>query len=71
MDEKGAKARLIGHKTIKYPCFSNLCEQFFLKDLSLSPLAMVCNITEPEEALDFRTDTLNTIYNKHAPYKQK
>ena len=32
---------------------------------------MVYNITEPTEALDFWLDTFNTIYDKHAPYKQK
>ena len=32
---------------------------------------MVYNITEPTEALDFWLDTFNTMYDKHAPYKQK
>ena len=32
---------------------------------------MVYNMTEPTEALDFWLDTFNTIYDKHAPYKQK
>ena len=66
-----AKIPKIGHKTIKYRCFSNFNEQFFLNDLSLSPLAMVYNITEPTEALDFCLDTFNNMYDKHAPYKQK
>ena len=32
---------------------------------------MVYNMTEPTEALVFWLDTFNTIYDKHAPYKQK
>ena len=32
---------------------------------------MVYNMTEPTEALDFWLDTFNTIYDKHASYKQK
>ena len=32
---------------------------------------MVYNMTEPTEDLDFWLDTFNTIYDKHAPYKQK
>ena len=63
---KGAKMPKIGHKTIKHRCFSNLNEQLFLNDLSLSPLAMVYNITEPAEALE----TFNAIYDKHVPFKQ-
>ena len=51
-------------------CFSHLNEQSFRSDLSLSSLAMVYNITEPAEALDCWLDTLNTIYNKYAPFKQ-
>ena len=70
-NKKGAKMPKIGHKTIKYRCFSNFNEQLFLNDISLSPLAMVYNMTEPTEALDFWLDTFNTIYDKHAPYKQK
>ena len=69
--KKGAKIPKIGRKTIKYRCFSNFNEQLFLNDLSVSPLAMVYNITEPTEALDFWLDTFNTVYDKHAPYKQK
>ena len=44
---------------------------FFKNDLSLSYLAMVYNMTEPTGALDFWLDTFNTMYDKHAPYKQK
>ena len=69
--KKGAKIHKIGHKTIKYRYFPHFNEQLFLNDLSLSPLAIVYNITEPTEALDFWLDTCNTIYDKHAPYKQK
>ena len=70
-NKTGAKIPKIGHKTMKYRCFSNFNEQLFLNDLSLSPMAMVYNMTEPTEALDFWLDIFNTIYNRHAPYKQK
>ena len=32
---------------------------------------MAYNITEPTEALDFWLDTVTTICDQHAPYKQK
>ena len=32
---------------------------------------MVHNKTDPDDALDFWTDTFVTIYDKHAPYKHK
>ena len=60
-------------KKIKYSLytyFSNPNEHF-LNDLFLSPLAMVYNITELAEALDFGLGTFNTIYDKHDVYKQK
>ena len=32
---------------------------------------MVHNKTDPDDALDFWTDTFVTTYDKHAPYKHK
>ena len=69
--KKGAKIPKIGHKVIRYRCFSSFSEQSFLLDLSSSPLNMVYNKTDPDDALDFWIDTFVTIYDKHAPYKHK
>ena len=69
--KKGAKIPTIGYKTIKCRCISSFNEQLFLNDLSISTLAMVYNMTEPTESLDFWLDTFNTIYDKHVLYKQK
>ena len=69
--KKGAKIPKIGHKVIRYRCFSNFSEKLFLLDLSSSPLNMVYNKTDPDDALDFWIDTFVTIYDKHAPYKHK
>ena len=69
--KKSAKIPKIGHKVIRYRCFSSFSEQSFLLDLSSSPLNMVYNKTDPDDALDFWIDTFVTIYDKHAPYKHK
>ena len=56
--KKGAKIPKTGHKIISYRCFSNFNEQLFLNDLSVSPLAMVYNITEPVKTLHFWLELL-------------
>ena len=71
MVKKCATIPKIGHKVIRYRCFSSFSEQLFLLDLSSSPLNIVYNKTDPDDALDFWIDTFVTICDKHAPYKLK
>ena len=69
--KKGVKIPKIGHKTIRYRCFTSFNEQLFLQDLLSSPLSSVYDKTDPEDALNFWIDSFVSIYNKHAPYKRK
>ena len=69
--KKGVKIPKIGHKTIRYRCFTSFNEQLFLQDLLSSPLSTVYNKTDPEDALNFWIDSFISVYNKHAPYKRK
>ena len=69
--KKGAKIPKIGHKVIRYRCFSSFSEQLFLLYLSSSPLNMVYNKTDPDDDLDFWIGTFVTVYDKHVPYQHK
>ena len=70
MVKKGVKIPKIGHKIVRYSCFTSFNEQLFFQDLLSSPLT-VYNKTDPEDTLNFWIDSFISFYNKHAPYKRK
>ena len=68
---KGAKIPTAGHKVTTYRSFANFDENHFILDLIASPLSMVYNLSDPNDAMKFWIKTFNSIYNKHAPFKTK
>ena len=68
---KRSKIPKIGHKEISYRCFSKFNEHDFLMDLLNSDLEYVYQIRNPDEAVEFWTQTFISVYNKHAPFQKK
>ena len=69
--KRGVKIPKIGHKIIRYRCFTSFTEQLFLQDLLSSPLSTVYNKTDPEDALNFWIDSFVSIYSKHVHINAK
>ena len=68
---KGAKIPTAGHKTTTYRSFTNFDENRFIRDLIASPLSMVYNLSDPNDATEYWIKTFSDVYNKHAPFKTK
>ena len=68
---KCAKIPTAEHKVTTYRCFANFDENNFIRDLIASPLSMVYNLSDPNDAMEFWIKTFNSVYNKHAPFKTK
>ena len=68
---KGAKIPTAGHKVTTYRSFANFDENCFIRDLITSPLSMVYNLSDPNDAMEFWIKTFTGVYNKHAPFKTK
>ena len=49
---KGAKIPTAGHKTTTYRSFANFDENRFIRDLIASPLSMVYNLFDPNDAME-------------------
>ena len=68
---KGAKIPTAGHETTTYRSFANFDENRFIHDLIASPLSMVYNLSDPNDAMEYWIKTFSDVYNKHAPFKTK
>ena len=60
-----------GHTTITFRSFKNYNKTSYLRDLSLLPLANVCDHSDPDEALYVWYDTIKPVIDKHAPIQHK
>ena len=69
--KKSVKIPKIFHKEIRYRSFAKFNEHNFLTDLINSPINNVYNHTDPEDALEFWTQTFNSVYDQHAPFKTR
>ena len=59
------------HLEIKYRNFKSFNEDLFLEDLSKQPFDIVCEITDPNEALDLWIFLITNVLDKHAPVLTK
>ena len=68
---KGAKIPTAGHKTTTYRSFANFDENSSVRDLIASPLSVVYNLSDTNDAMEFWIKAFSDFYSKCAPFKAR